>query len=108
MMGGYVKKGHILLFLYAFNHHIVPFHVAIKIKRSLECNVWCLFYGKDLYKVCLLFFYLTRNDLNQKNGADQPCLIGFFCAEGACGKYLCKRFCNIWIIVCCFCFCACR
>lgn len=66
MMGGYVKKGHILLFLYAFNHHIVPFHVAIKIKRSLECNVWCLFYGKDLYKVCLLFFYLTRNDLNQK------------------------------------------
>lgn len=56
-MGGYVRKGHILLFLYAFNHHIVPFHVAIKIKRSLECNVWCLFYGKDLYKVCLQILY---------------------------------------------------
>lgn len=44
---------HTLLFLYALNHHIVPFHVVIKIKRSLECNVWCLFYGKDLFESCL-------------------------------------------------------
>ena len=56
-MGGYVRKGHILLFLYALNHYIVPFHVAIKIKRSLECNVWCLFYGKDLFEICLQILY---------------------------------------------------
>ena len=56
-MGGYVRKGHILLFLYALNHHIVPFRVTIKIKRSLECNVWCLFYGKDLLEICLQILY---------------------------------------------------
>lgn len=56
-MGGYVRKGHILLFLYALNHYIVPFHVAIKIKRSLECNVCCLFYGKDLLEICLQILY---------------------------------------------------
>ena len=103
MMGGYVRKGHILLFVYALNHHIVPFHVAIKIKRSLECNVWSLFYGKNLLEVCL-HFLLNKKWFKSKNVADQPCLIGFFCAEGACEKYLCKRFCNILIIVCCFCF----
>ena len=79
-MGGYVRKGHILLFLYAFNHHIVPFHVAIKIKRSLECNVWCLFYGKDLYKVCL-HFLLKKKWFKSKKWVDQPCLIGFSALE---------------------------
>ena len=74
-MGGYVRKGHILLFLSALNHQIVPFHVAIKIKRSLECNVWCLFYGKDLFEVCLQILYF-RIAIDGKSFIKDVCLEG--------------------------------